>query len=246
MFISTLTPAAASVSLQLATGKFNFDTTLTLPTATVELADVVPLARRLCEQVSSSARTQASREGTPVCCSKRCAACCYALVPVPPVEASRLRRELACLPPGLQQRLRSKLIQSAQALVSHRAPQGADAQSVAQWYSRLQLPCPLLQDNQCSLYQTRPLACREQLAVGPAIAAGSPACPGQRPAQLPVSVLESLAELESCLTGQPLRSLPLPLALLQDEAPAQRFDSAHVLSAFAQILRARAMKLEAA
>jgi len=213
---------------------------LQTPASRMELADVLPLARRLCEQVASRTSQSATTRGSSICCRKSCSACCYAMVPVTHAEAQRLSRELKSLPPARQRRLGQRITQAARTLVQAGPCPATDAVGIALWYTQLNLPCPFLENNQCVAYSWRPLACREQLAVGPAVPVQGLACPGRQPVDPGVSVLESLAELESQLTGQPLKSLPLPMALLAEPTAAVTFDTATVLSRFNEILRSRA------
>ena len=232
--------ADARVGLRLELAGQTIESCLQTSASRVELADVVPLARRLCEQVASRASQSATACGAGVCCRKTCSACCYAMVPVTTAEAQRLSREVKSLPPARQRRLGQRIIQTARTLVQAGPCPASDAVGVASWYTKLNLPCPFLENNQCVAYAWRPLACREQLAAGPAMPVQGLGCPGRQAIEPGVSVLESLAELESQLTGQPLKSLPLPLALLAEPAAPATFDTATVLSRFQEILHSRA------
>src|SRR5262249_12654648 len=124
-------------------------------------------------------RTEA--EGKTVSCRKGCSACCRAQpVPVTPPEAYALLRLVGNLPEPRRTQGRAPL--------AHRAPRPGEAgladrclqldadrdvtktevHEAARRYFRLGLACPFLEDDACSIYEDRPLICREYLVTSPA------------------------------------------------------------------------------
>ena len=171
------------------------------------------MARKLCDQtVSAVAHFQIER-GRHIACRRGCSACCRYLVPVNEVEALDLMAHVESLPaPRRLLLLEAFDTAAATMLRAGPPPVDPDPQALSAWYLGLGLPCPMLADGECVLYDRRPLACREHMVTTPASA-----CRGARPAgepiQMPVSVAQAVADLTAELTGKPAQTAFLPLAL---------------------------------
>ena len=82
-------------------------------------------------------------------CGKGCSFCCRIYVSASPPEVFALARAMRALPPERFAPLRERIRAAASAVPQH-------------WSGNHQLlqPCPLLEDNACSLYAVRPDPCR--------------------------------------------------------------------------------------
>lgn len=78
-------------------------------------------------------------------CRRGCSGCCYTRLSVFEVEAAALRAAIGELPPEIRQRIADQARQ-----VEAETREGA------------RVACPLLVDDQCSVYSARPLICRTQ------------------------------------------------------------------------------------
>jgi len=88
-----------------------------------------------------------------------------------------------------------------------------DLNLVSNWYTNLKLRCPFLYNHACSIYDQRPLACREHFIKGSARA-----CGGLRGVaevlDMPVQLPNVLGQLASELEGTDVEAVILPLALV--------------------------------
>jgi len=155
------------------------DLRVAVPTGPARLPDVVPLARAICDEFVRRIIRAVADAGGKITCSKGCGACCSSfLVPMTAPEALRLMEDLQALPPAARQRLEPLFLQAEQKLAaSDLAGQmasldpGDPASTVSQrelagkWWSENRFPCPLLKNNTCGLYRSRPIPCREFLAL---------------------------------------------------------------------------------
>lgn len=99
----------------------------------------VALLRAVTDLIAHAARGN-------VACSKGCSACCHIAVLVSPPEAAVIGSEIG--------------VQAAFIARGWRPDQG-DAMADRHYG----VPCPFLKDNACSIYASRPLACRTQYNV---------------------------------------------------------------------------------
>jgi len=142
-----------------------------VPEEPVRPLDLLPIF-----QGFSSAVVDAASEGLPVTCRRGCSACCRQIVPVSVTEAINLINVIDEMPPErkaiIMERFRdAKAKIEAAGLLTPFKPgklTNMDVQrDVALRYFYLGLPCPFLENDACSIYEDRPLSCREYLAVSP-------------------------------------------------------------------------------
>ena len=90
------------------------------------------------------------------CCARGCFACCYE-----PVYASRA--EAQHIVDGLTE---ARKILVKERLVDWLADADLTSKTITSLrWRRLLIPCPLLKDNECSVYERRPIGCRMFFAV---------------------------------------------------------------------------------
>lgn len=210
---------------------------LQVPVGPTPLSSVMPLARAITAAVSSSAEEQAAAQGRTPSCAKGCGSCCRHLVPVSAVEAQALAAYVERQPSHRKDRLKKRFAAAVQrleqeGLLDARAPKGrdhlvahllahagpADASARDAWdhvsrrYFGLQIPCPFLEDESCSAYAERPIACREYSAVTPAEFCKELSDRVQILPR-PLDMGKALARLESELNGTEQKQVPLVLSL---------------------------------
>lgn len=94
------------------------------------------------------AKVEATLEATralPIACKKGCSYCCHSWVSAPAPEVLYVAK-----------RLRAHLLQRERVAAAH----AATAQQDTLARKRNPVPCPLLEQDICSLYELRPMACR--------------------------------------------------------------------------------------
>jgi hypothetical protein len=88
-----------------------------------------------------------------------------------------------------------------------------DAVELGLDYFRLGLACPFLEDESCSIYADRPIACREYLVSSPPARCADPTPEGIESVPLPTRVWAAVAREEEGVAGaEPAPSVPLVLA----------------------------------
>ncbi|APR80606.1 Hypothetical protein A7982_05953 [Minicystis rosea] len=197
------------------------------------LSDLLPAARELSRSAAAIAVADEEAQGHAVSCHEGCAACCRQLVPISVVEARALARAIEALPMERRAAVRARFAAAVVTLeriglLDPHAPPGrmmlqsrlADPArgwlDVTARYFAAQIPCPLLEDERCSLYDERPLVCREYLVTTPADRCAE--LGRARAVPRAVRGSEILATAARELTGEPLPLLPLPLSLEWVEA----------------------------
>ena len=212
------------IAVNTPAGRLN--TVLDVPTGFVPITSIVPLTRRLGEEILKLEEHQARQAGHVVSCRMGCAACCRMLVPLSPPEAFSLLEYIEQLPNERRHIIERKLDASKAELAAHalldmlRAVAEAkepipdeELEPINRAYYALRHPCPFLENEMCSIYEARPAACRELLVTSPASLcdnlAENPVVP------IPVSVRAGtvLGLLWAAVSGNAPRLIPLPLAL---------------------------------
>jgi hypothetical protein len=97
-------------------------------------------------------------------------------VPIGDAEARHLRDLVDALPEPRRSQVRQRFADAVRAVAeaglfgATGRPDAGDDRSLAlaNDYFRLRIPCPFLDDESCSIYPDRPLACREYLVTSPA------------------------------------------------------------------------------
>jgi Fe-S-cluster containining protein len=194
--------------------------TVRVPDVPMELPTLVPPMQELCNGVVALALRREARGGGNLSCGKGCGVCCSQLVPLAAPEAFFLAEYVQSLPPA-----RRKGIAERFATV-RRAVEGAglveqlkkledtlEHRALAQDYWRLQVPCPFLEDNSCSIHPLRPFSCREYNVTSPPALCANPFENRILKVRIPRSMTSAMARLAAELYEGPLALIPMSLAL---------------------------------
>ena len=125
--------------------------------------EVLQLASRIVDADAAEVRAQ-----TSVSCQAGCSACCVQAVPVTASELRLLHQVMNELSDDDRAEVERTANDNAaqaqaagiQAMVVPGEPGNRERDPGAR-YGSLGLPCPFLKDNRCSVYEKRPLVCRE-------------------------------------------------------------------------------------
>jgi hypothetical protein len=143
------------------------------------------------------------------------------MVPVSPPEALYLAVLVDALPDPERRRVRGRveaIVESIErrgltaALLRPRFAAGDLALPVARDYFALQMPCPFLEDESCSIHPFRPVACRGYNVTSPAELCANPYVHEIRKVPMPLPLSVPLARLTASLTGSEPCLIPLSLA----------------------------------
>ncbi len=169
-------PAAEVEAVEVAidAGDWELRGTLGVPAGPMTTADLLPAARAIADAVVGESCAAVERAGACIACGPGCGACCRMLVNVSEVEARRVREVVAAMPEPRRSEILARFaealgrLESAGLLDDLRragslAPDRLDALTGA--YFGLKIPCPFLEDESCSIYEERPVTCREYLVT---------------------------------------------------------------------------------
>lgn len=210
----------ATVELQIAGRPLRLE--VPVPAGPARLSELLPFLRELTDAFVAFAVENAQDQGATLSCRKGCGACCRQLVPIAEIEARRLREVVARLPDARRATLEARFaaarlrLQQAGLLDKLAMPnqvrdEEVDALGLA--YFHLGIPCPFLEDESCSIYSERPLACREYLVLSPAAHCAQPTVDNIEPVQLVARVARTVRVLDSERSATANRWLALILAL---------------------------------
>ena len=177
-------PDLRRVLVQLTVGGRKLDLRVEVPTAPIAPASLLPLYRGLADRLTAISMEVAEGKGDKVACRKGCAACCRQVVAVSALEARELVKLVERMPEPQRSRVKERFAQArrrleaeAPHLIPHllhpqdTAAAGAGPRSDAELhefsraYLRLRIDCPFLEDEACSIYPERPVACRQYAVV---------------------------------------------------------------------------------
>jgi Fe-S-cluster containining protein len=199
--------------------------TLDVPDARVGLADIMPAAWAISEHLTERAVARVHARGETIPCRKGCKACCRSFfVACSPPEVFRMLDDIRALrPPETQRHLlaltasadlyaKSGVVQAAAAMdISHDQRAATHANLVAAYWRKTSFDCPLLRDDACSLYASRPATCREFLVTSPPELCVTYE---QIRVTLPFSMVMALAIWAGQVEQLPPRLVPLPNILV--------------------------------
>ncbi|HKT33832.1 MAG TPA: YkgJ family cysteine cluster protein [Nitrospira sp.] len=212
------------IAVNTPAGRLN--TVLDVPTGFVPITAIVPLTRRLGEDMLKLEERQIRTSGRSISCRMGCAACCRMLVPLSPPEALSLLEYVEQLPTERRTAIERKFEATKAELAAHglldRLQTVADAEEpipddelepINRAYYALRHPCPFLEQEMCSIYEARPAACRELLVTSPAALCDNLVENPVEPLPVSVRVGTVLGLLWATVTESAPRLIPLPLAL---------------------------------
>ena len=193
----------------------------------LNLSDIVPLARMICDKLLDATVLASTNNKCPVSCRKGCAACCSYLVSLSIAEVFRLQNEFALMPanegriPILKSCVHAAFKILKQNVTGPKINGSSELKQISNWYAQLNLQCPFLSDGMCSIYEQRPLACREYFVTNsPNCCSGGSNEPDV--VRLPVSMHEVLGVFAAQLEQSEIEAVMLPLALIGTDELTER------------------------
>ncbi len=215
------------------------------------LADIVPLARLVCDRLLETALAIGARNGCTASCRKQCTACCHYLVPLSLPEVFRLRHEFSSMPadyriPVLKACVYASIKILKQDITEPEINGNSSLKQISKWYSGLELPCPFLSDGLCSIYQQRPLACREYYVCSPPAWCSSNSHKDPHVIRMPFSIAEILGTVAAELELTEVEAIMLPLAVIGTDELTERskqlWPTVHMVQLFLDILEQTALR----
>jgi Fe-S-cluster containining protein len=195
---------------------------LTVSSGAVPLSELLPACRSISEVIVSRAVEQVEGKGQTISCRAGCGACCRQIVPVSEPEARVLARIVDTMEEPRRSAVRKRFEEARKRLqdagLADRLSPTAEftpdeATPFAAEYFRLGIPCPFLANESCSIYEERPVICREYLVTN-----DPKHCEDPRPDTIRLVPMAALVSSALIQIGVPAgakrtRWVPLPMAL---------------------------------
>ncbi len=184
-----------------------------------KLSDIVPLARIISSEIREVLERTIISNGGRIPCKQGCTVCCHYLVLLSTPEALRMLEEVIHLPPkqyGDVMESCSMMAKSVQEYISKSiAPcdtivTSAQQKKFADWYFRQKKPCVFLHNESCSIYEQRPLVCREHLVGGTVSSCSVKEADEGYKVNTPISIRQALKTLTCNLNFTMQESIVLP------------------------------------
>jgi Fe-S-cluster containining protein len=185
----------------------------------MRLVDLAPTAFELTNILVTRANRQEEKAGRRISCTSGCGACCCQMVPLSAPEAFYL----ADLIDSFNFEYKTIVLDRFETIVNELERQSMIDQlldpeylddpvlAIAKQYFHLRMPCPFLVDGSCSIYEHRPVACREYNVTSPAVWCSDPYTHEVVKVPMPLPLSAPLARLTARLTGSKPRLIPLTL-----------------------------------
>lgn len=197
------------------------------------LTDLFPAAAVVSAAATALAVAATRAAGQEVSCRAGCGACCRELVSISLVEATRLADVVGGMPEPRQSEVRARFADAAhrleaagllpppdtagpRSLTLPRAAgdnRGDVLRRMAHVYFAERIPCPFLENESCSVYDDRPLVCREFHVTSPPERCTEPLENGRIDGVVPAVRMSPTLALAAADFGLPVVQVPLVLAL---------------------------------
>jgi Fe-S-cluster containining protein len=210
----------ASVDLSIAGRKLHLE--MNVPTGPTRTSALLPLFRSLTDSFVGIAIEDAVAGGASVSCKAGCGACCRQLVPISEIEAVRIRDVVEAMPEPRRSEIRARFKRALQLLdesgllqklIERERLTKNDIEPLGLNYFHQGIACPFLENESCSIYEERPLSCREYLVTSPAEHCANPSRETIRMVSLPTKVSRVLRCFNPDNSSLQNRWVPLILAL---------------------------------
>lgn len=220
-------PDRDSLELEFTASGRTIQATVSIPREDLRMTDLLPILFGFSNALVTLAEDVAREAGKPVSCRAGCGACCRQLVPVSEPEALYLAELVQALPPGRAFQVRERFRTALEALGAGLLGRLRDAGSLKTLdqrrelgleYFRAGVPCPFLENESCSIYEQRPLSCREYLVSSPADNCRHPSAETIAMVPVPAKLSELLYCFGDGVGNDRTRWVPLVLALEWAEA----------------------------
>ena len=150
---------------------------LTVPAKPVKPRRMLPVLQGISDLFAGVGEKEVAAAGEEISCKKGCAACCRQLIPLAEIETHHINELVEAMPEPRRAEIKDRFEKAWRHFTEigwiNRLDASATAsrlerQDVVVDYFRENIPCPFLEDESCSIYENRPLGCREYLVTSPA------------------------------------------------------------------------------
>ena len=219
--ISPVLRPCVSLNVELTIMGTPVKASIPVPTDPVSPRELLPLFRDLAETIVDIGVKAVESQGKKVSCRAGCGACCRQLVPIVEDEARQLHAVIDRLPEPRRSEVRARFaearlrLEEAGLLDALQHPErfaDDELRPVGLRYFHLGIPCPFLNEESCSIYPERPIACREYLVTSCATHCAEPTPETVDCVPLAAKVSTALTRLQLEPESRFVRWVPLVLA----------------------------------
>lgn len=152
---------------------------LPLPQGEATAYDLLPALFAVADAITQYTYESLEAMGKTIGCGPGCKTCCYQLIPISEYEAVHLANVVRNMRPDQRSRIVKRFTRAttqldASALMTeltttftHDVLDGRKMLEIKKRYWAQQIPCPFLENDSCSIYQDRPMACRQYSVTSP-------------------------------------------------------------------------------
>lgn len=168
-------PQTETVNAEIRIGKHSIRFSAQFANERVQLHELLPFFQSITDKVVEIAIAEVNENGKRISCRSGCGACCSQLVPISKVEGAALLNLLESMPEARRAEVTSRFEKNMEVLAKsglldelENAALKHDKErirAIGLAYFALNLACPFLHNQSCSIHPHRPLSCREFLVV---------------------------------------------------------------------------------
>ena len=197
------------------------------PEGEVALVDILPEIFAISNELIAHALSVAGAKGQRASCERGCVSCCYQLIVMSDHEALLLAHIVSLMEPKEQARIKDALksmlhVLEKNGLLAEMLDTHANCFSdserlveVQRRYWELQLACPFLVEGSCSVYEFRPLVCRQYMVSSPSGCCARIFQPNNLMRKIPLAYdLGSALASFNGAAEKPTLAVPIPALLL--------------------------------
>jgi Fe-S-cluster containining protein len=209
------------MEINLQTQFGNLQGNFPVPIQEIRLSELAWNLMPLDDKLINMAVATEAKQGRQISCRKGCGACCRQAVPLSPAEAWMLADIVSAFPVSRQKEIQDRFSQARERLQAagfgdRSLTSTADESEVLNLgidYFKLNISCPFLEDDSCSIHVNRPSACREYLVTSPAENCSQLGVLPTVGLPLALSLTEALSKLSAIVLETEPEVIPLTLAL---------------------------------
>jgi Fe-S-cluster containining protein len=196
---------------------------LEVPTTLSPPESLLPALHVLASKVTEFAYEDAAKEGKPISCKAGCGACCRQCVPLAVSEARAIAKVVANMPEPRQSEVRQRFADALdklkptgllQKIIDDNQLSEDHFIEISLEYFKLGVPCPFLVNESCSIYEDRPLICREYVVISPPKHCAEPTFKNIQRIKLPTRFTPLYHEFDPGRERPGIRDIPLRLPLV--------------------------------
>jgi Fe-S-cluster containining protein len=210
------------------------DLQMTVPAKPVKPQRMLPIFQQMANSFVGMTETAVKSAGGEISCRKGCAACCRQAIPLSEIEAYQITETVEAMPEPRRTEMKKRFETAWHHFAdsgwferldeSFKMPPEERNEIVVEYFNE-KIDCPFLEDEMCSIHQTRPLACREYIVTSPAENCSHLSAETVRMVELPVKTSDTVRKISNSaeLNSSPANFVPLVLALEWTRRKADEF-----------------------